>query len=159
MRSVSRRALLRGSALGVAALTAAGCAAEEPKPVVAKAPDPETVLLNQLIAGKEQTIALYVSAASAKLAPFTERHRAHLAELRRRLSQHAPPASAPPSPTPSSATPTPGRRPTVRSLRALERRPRRSVPFSSPAPPPLAQLIASIGACEAAHDLALSRPL
>jgi hypothetical protein len=168
VRSVSRRTLLRGSALGVAALTVAGCAAEEPKPVVATPPDPETVLLNQLIAGKERTVALYASAASAKLAPFAERHEAHLAELRRRLRDKllsgaspaavsSSPASTPPSP---SATPAPSRRPTLRSLRDLERkaaalRPRQLAGVS----PALAQLIASIGACEAAHAMALSRSL
>jgi hypothetical protein len=144
----------------VAALTVAGCAAEEPKPVVAKPPDPETVLLNQLIASKERTIALYVSTASAKLAPFVERHRAHLAALRGRLPSSSPPSSpilATPSP---SATPTPDRKPTLRSLRELERsaaalRPRQLAGVS----PALAQLIASIGACEAAHALALSRSL
>jgi hypothetical protein len=165
VRSVSRRTLLRGSALGVAALAVAGCAAEEPKPIVAKPPDPETVLLNQLIASKEQTIALYVSTASAKLMPFAERHRVHLAALRGRLPSSpppssAPPSSAPPSPVPSSASPTPGRRPTLRSLRELERsaaalRPRQLTGVS----PALAQLLASIGACEAAHAQALARSL
>ena len=164
MRSVSRRSLLRGSALGVAALTVAGCAAEEPKPVVAKPPDPETVLLNQLIASKERTIALYVSTASAKLVPFAERHRVHLAALRGRLPSSPPPSSTPSSPvlaTPSPpATPTPDRKPTLRSLRELERsaaalRPRQLAGVS----PALAQLIASIGACEAAHALALPRSL
>ncbi|WP_371780043.1 twin-arginine translocation signal domain-containing protein [Streptosporangium subroseum] len=171
MRSVSRRTLLRGSALGVAALTVAGCASEEPKPVVAAPPDPETVLLNQLIAGKERTVALYASAASAKLAPFAERHEAHLAELRRRLrdkllssaSSAAVPFSPPsPASTPlsPSGTPAPSRRPTLRSLRDLEQkaaalRPRQLAGVS----PALAQLIASIGACEAAHAMALSRSL
>ncbi|MEV4188542.1 twin-arginine translocation signal domain-containing protein, partial [Streptosporangium canum] len=89
MRSLSRRALLRGGALGVAAVAVAGCAAEEPEPLRAEPPDPETVLLRQLIAGKEQTVALYASTASAKLAPFGKRHEAHLAELRRRLPPDA----------------------------------------------------------------------
>ncbi|WP_433375288.1 twin-arginine translocation signal domain-containing protein [Streptosporangium sp. CA-115845] len=163
MRSVSRRALLRGGALGVAAVAAAGCTAEERVPPPAERPDPETVLLRELIAGKERTVALYASAASARLAPFRQRHEAHLAELRRRL----PPAAASVSATPaSSPTPSPsggasaGGRTSVRALRDLEGRAAalrtRQVEGASP---PLAQLIASIGACEAAHALALSRSL
>lgn len=160
MRSVSRRALLRGGALGVAAVTVTGCAAEKRVPPAAAPPDPETLLLRELIAGKERTVALYASAASARLEPFRQRHEAHLAELRRRL----PPAPPAPSPT-SSPVPSPSGSPaqgvpSVRTLRNLEHRAaalrvRQIVGVS----PPLAQLLASIGACEAAHALALSRPL
>ncbi|MGW0586812.1 hypothetical protein [Streptosporangium sp. NPDC002607] len=161
MRSVSRRALLRGGALGVAAVAAAGCAAEERVPPVAERPDPETVLLRELIAGKERAVALYASAASARLAPFRQRHEAHLAELRRRLPPAAVSATPTPSPTPSpSGGASAGGRTSVRALRDLERRAAalraRQVEGASP---PLAQLIASIGACEAAHALALSRSL
>ncbi len=164
MRSVSRRALLRGGALGVAAVTVTGCAAEERVPPAAAPPDPETLLLRELITGKERTVALYASAASARLEPFRQRHEAHLAELRRRL----PPA--PSTPAATSATPAPtsspsgsaaqGGGPSVRTLRDLERRAAalraRQIERVSP---PLAQLLASIGACEAAHAVALSRSL
>ncbi|WP_329091728.1 MULTISPECIES: hypothetical protein [unclassified Streptosporangium] len=163
MRSVSRRALLRGGALGVAAATVAGCATEErvPPPVAAP-PDPETLLLRELIAGKERTVALYASAASPRLEPFRQRHEAHLAELRRRLPPApASAASTPaPSPTPSPSGSAAQGGASVRTLRNLERRAAalrtRQVAGVSP---PLAQLLASIGACEAAHALALSRPL
>ncbi|WP_030904204.1 hypothetical protein [Streptosporangium amethystogenes] len=161
MRSVSRRALLRGGALGVAAVAAAGCAAEERVPPVAERPDPETVLLRELIAGKERAVALYASAASSRLTPFRQRHEAHLAELRRRLPPAAVSATPTPSPTssPSGGASTGGKA-SVRALRDLERRAAalraRQVEGASP---PLAQLIASIGACEAAHALALSRSL
>ncbi|MFI6451046.1 hypothetical protein ACIBF6_05785 [Streptosporangium amethystogenes] len=159
MRSVSRRALLRGGALGVAAVAAAGCAAEERVPPVAERPDPETVLLRELIAGKERTVALYASAASARLVPFRQRHEAHLAELRRRLPPASASVSATPAPSPSGGASTGGRA-SMRALRDLERRAAalraRQVEGASP---PLAQLIASIGACEAAHALALSRSL
>ncbi|MFF5206297.1 hypothetical protein [Streptosporangium sp. NPDC000396] len=163
MRSLSRRALLRGGALGVAAVTVAGCATEEPEPLKAEPPDPETVLIKQLIASKERTIALYSSIASSKLTPFRERHEAHLAELRRRLppGTAATPSSPPASPSASpsaSGSPAPGPKISLRSLRDLERkaaalRPRQLEGVS----PALAQLIASIGACEAAHALALPR--
>ncbi|GAA2902134.1 hypothetical protein GCM10010517_67990 [Streptosporangium fragile] len=167
MRSVSRRALLRGGALGVATVTLTGCAEEEPVRLAAKPPDPETVLVQELIAGKERTIALYASAGEDRLTPFKQRHEAHLAELRRRLppgataasssSAPAPASSASPAPTPS---PSESRRPTVRGLMDLERRAAALRPRQlAGASPALAQLIASIGACEAAHALALSRSL
>ncbi|WP_406317808.1 hypothetical protein OHA77_10840 [Streptosporangium sp. NBC_01639] len=167
MRSLSRRALLRGGALGATAVAVAGCAAEKQEPPRAEPPDPETVLLKQLIAGKEQTIALYSSIASAKLAPFRERHEAHLAELRRRLPPEVASTPAPASGTPapsgapaSSGTPAPSPKASLRSLQRLEQkaaalRPRQIEGVS----PALAQLIASIGACEAAHAFALARSL
>ncbi|GIH91877.1 hypothetical protein ACFFMN_34280 [Planobispora siamensis] len=167
MRSLSRRTLLGGGALGVAAAMVAGCSAEQPEPAASAPPDPETVLLRQLIADKEQTIALYASASSSKLVPFRQRHEAHLAELRRRLPADGPASSpAPSSPVPSSggpaSSPTPAPEPavSVRELRDLERKAAalrsRQVADVSPA---LAQLVASIGACEAAHATALSRAL
>ncbi|MGS2641497.1 hypothetical protein [Streptosporangium sp. LJ11] len=161
MRSVSRRALLRGGALGVAAVTVTGCAAEERVPPAAAPPDPETLLLRELIAGKERTVALYASAASARLEPFRQRHEAHLAELRRRLPPAPAATSATPAPTPSpSGSAAQGGGPSVRTLRDLERRAAalrtRQIEGVSP---PLAQLLASIGACEAAHAVALSRSL
>ncbi|MER7129092.1 hypothetical protein [Streptosporangium saharense] len=164
MRSVSRRSLLRGGALGVAAATVAGCAAGRPEPShppAAEPPDPEIMLIRQLIAGKERTIALYSSAGSDRLLPFRQRHEAHLTELRRRLPRETVSASPSPSSSPSgTSTAKPGEPVSVRSLRDLEResaalRPRQLDGVS----PALAQLIASIGACEAAHALALSRPL
>lgn len=164
MRSVSRRALLRGGALGVAAVTVTACATRRPERLAAEPPDPETVLIKQLIAAKERTVALYSSAASVKLAPFRERHEAHLAELRRRLPPDATPAerSSPSqsSPPPAPDAQDPDRKVSLRTLRELERRAAalraRQLDGVSPS---LAQLIASIGACEAAHALALSRPL
>lgn len=169
MRSVSRRALLRGGALGVAAVTVTACATRRPERLAAEPPDPETVLIKQLIAAKERTVALYSSAASVKLAPFRERHEAHLAELRRRLPPDATPAerSSPSRFSPSQSSPPPApdaqdpdRKVSLRTLRELERRAAalraRQLDGISPS---LTQLIASIGACEAAHALALSRPL
>lgn len=160
MRPVSRRALLRGGALGVAAVTVAGCATQERVPPVAAPPDPETLLLRELIAGKEQTVALYASAASPRLEPFRQRHEAHLAELRRRLPPApASTAAVSPSPTPAPSG-SPAQSTSVRALRDLERKAAalrtRQIEGVSP---PLAQLLASIGACEAAHALALSRSL
>ncbi|MFC4059339.1 hypothetical protein ACFOWE_13620 [Planomonospora corallina] len=161
MRSLTRRALLRSGALTAAAAAAAGCAAEEPEPAAQEPPDPETVLLRQLIADKEQIVAMYASLSSRKLVPFRERHEAHLAELRRRLPAVSPPPgpSSPAAPS-SAATPAPGARASLKSLRELERRAAAARPGQTAgASPALAQLIASIGACEAAHAVALPRSL
>ncbi|MFD0479332.1 hypothetical protein ACFQ0B_72575 [Nonomuraea thailandensis] len=86
--------------------------------------------------------------------PFRDRHQAHLNELRK----HIPAGSAPPSPSPS-ATASAGKA-SLSRLRELERaaaaeRPRQLGGVS----PGVAQLIASIGACEAAHAVALPRSL
>ncbi|GGS46374.1 hypothetical protein GCM10010156_01320 [Planobispora rosea] len=163
MRSISRRALLGGGALGAAAAMVPGCAAERPEPVATAPPDPETVLIRQLIEDKERTIARYAAATSSRLVPFRERHEAHLAELRRRLpagpAPVAPAPSAPVTPAPSS-TAAPEPKVSLRSLRDLEKKAAalraRQLADASPA---LAQLIASIGACEAAHAAALARLL
>ncbi|MFC5825593.1 hypothetical protein [Nonomuraea insulae] len=148
-RQLSRRALLAG---GAAALTA--CSASGPPQPSAPAPDsPETVLLKDLIAEKQRTIALYsslITGGADKLVPFRDRHQAHLNELRKHVKATA---SAPPSPTPTAKT-------SLSRLRELERKASaaraRTLAGLSPG---VAQLVASIGACEAAHVVALPRSL
>lgn len=148
-RQLSRRALLAG---GAAALTA--CSASGPPQPAAPAPDsPETVLLKDLIAEKERTIALYsslITGGADKLVPFRDRHQAHLNELRKHVKATAP---APPSPTPTAKA-------SLSRLRELERKAAaaraRTLAGLSPG---VAQLVASIGACEAAHVVALPRSL
>ncbi|WP_146103487.1 hypothetical protein [Nonomuraea solani] len=151
-RHLSRRTLLAG---GAAALTA--CSASGPAEPPARATDsPETLLLKELIAEKERTIALYASlidGGKGKLVPFRDRHQAHLNELRKHVTLTPAPSSPKPSP---SVTP----KASLSRLREVERkaaarRPRQLAAVS----PGLAQLIASIGACEAAHALALPRSL
>lgn len=166
---LSRRALLAG---GAAALTA--CSASGPDRPAAPAPDsPETVMLKGLIAEKERTIALYsslISGGAGKLVPFRDRHQAHLDELRRHVTVPSPPVAAPGSAAPSpTATPTAtpaatatakARKPSLARLRELERKAAagraRALGGLSPG---VAQLVASIGACEAAHVVALPRSL
>ncbi|MGP4094809.1 hypothetical protein [Nonomuraea sp. KM90] len=151
-RQLSRRALLAG---GAAALTA--CSASDPPQPSAPAPDsPETVLLKDLIAEKERTVALYsslISGGADKLVPFRDRHQAHLNELRK----HVKAGTAPPSP---SAGATATAKASLARLRTLERKAAaertRQLDGVSPG---VAQLIASIGACEAAHAVALPRSL
>ncbi|MEU8271832.1 twin-arginine translocation signal domain-containing protein [Sphaerisporangium sp. NPDC049002] len=161
-QALTRRAVLRGTAAGAVAVAVAGCSARETPPPAPKPPDPETVLLTGVIADKERMVALYRQAVlsggkmAAVLGPFQQRHEVHLAELRRRL----PPSPAPASPTPSAAAGSPpaAARVSVGRLRELERkaaaaRPRQIANVS----PALAQLLACIGACEAAHAVALAR--
>ncbi|MFI0423801.1 hypothetical protein [Spongiactinospora sp. 9N601] len=155
---LTRRVLLRGSAAGLAAAAVSGCAAE--RKTAPEPPDPQVVLLRELVADKERTVALYGRAAEADadLAPFLRRHEEHLAELRRRLPPPPTPTpGATPSRTPAPARPSPGKV-TPAALRDLERASAaaRADQVRSAAPA-LAQLLASIGACEAAHAAALSR--
>ncbi|MEV0624105.1 hypothetical protein AB0I81_63085 [Nonomuraea sp. NPDC050404] len=157
-RQLSRRALL---ASGAAALTA--CSASGPvQPPSAPASDsPETVLLKGLIAEKERTIALYSTLisgsgekAAARLVPFRDRHQSHLNELRKHVTLTPPASPATPVASPSTAKVSLARLRRLESKAAAER-PRQLAAVS----PGLAQLIASIGACEAAHVLALPRSL
>ncbi|WP_061299964.1 hypothetical protein [Herbidospora cretacea] len=151
---MSRRALL-GAGAG---LVLAGCAKgqESASPPPSPSPDPQAVLLAGLIAGKEKLVTLYQQAAlsDAKLAPalqpFQQRHLAHLAALRRHL----------PKPGSPAATPTPVVDPevTVEALKEAERAAAASRPGQAlAAVPVVAQLVASIGACEAVHAQALGR--
>ncbi|SEL64667.1 hypothetical protein [Nonomuraea pusilla] len=173
-RHLSRRAVLAG---GAVALTA--CSGRSPAPEAPPPDSPETVLLKSLVAEKERTVALYAALigelggkGAERLAPFMDRHRAHLDELRRHLpaaalasSSASPPPSGSPSQGPSGApstSPSPGaeRGPSLSRLRELERRAAAQRPRQlATASPGLAQLIASIGACEAVHAAALPRSL
>lgn len=161
---LDRRALLRGAAVLGAGAAAGGCASAGPAdpPAVPATPDPETRLLQRLIADKETTIALYRRAAAkhTRLRAYQHRHEVHLAELRR----HLPPSVAAVSPSPTTpAVPTASPSTDVEDvsidrLRALEREAAAARPAQlASVSPALAQLLASIGACEAAHALALSR--
>ncbi|MER7505439.1 hypothetical protein AB0L05_38290 [Nonomuraea pusilla] len=185
-RHLSRRAVLAG---GAVVLTA--CSGRSPAPEAPPPDSPETVLLKSLVAEKERMVALYAALidglggkGAERLAPFMDRHRAHLDELRRHLpaaalasSSASPPSSGPPSQGPSGAPSTPSstspstspsaspsagaeRRPSLSRLRELERRAAAQRPRQlAAASPGLAQLIASIGACEAVHAAALPRSL
>ncbi|WP_327086577.1 hypothetical protein OIE66_30160 [Nonomuraea sp. NBC_01738] len=152
-RPMSRRAVITsGAALAV---LASGCGADEP-PAAPKAEDPEQALVRELIAGKEHTIGLYtalITAGAVKLEPFRRRHEEHLAELRRRH----PRATAMPTNPPTTA-PSPMPKVSLARLRDVERKAAALRPRQlGDASPALAQLIASIGACEALHALSLPK--
>lgn len=165
---LSRRALLAGGA--VVALLAGCSAPPDPQPV---RDTPEQALARVLIADKERTIALYSAliADGGKLTAYRDRHLAHLAELRRRFPglTARPPAQSPsPAASPSatasatasvSPTTTAAPKMTLSRLRALEREAaaRRPAQLAGVAPA-LAQLVASIGACEALHAASVVKP-
>ncbi|MER6944748.1 hypothetical protein ABT294_12070 [Nonomuraea sp. NPDC000554] len=158
-RSLTRRAVLAGGAAAAAVTACSTSGSPRPSPVTEP---PEQVLLRTLIADKERTVALYSSLVAAghdALAPFRDRHQAHLDELRKHR-RPATPSAKPTTPSPSQPTPTATPKTSLPKLRDLERRSAaqrtRQLADASPA---LAQLIASIGACEAAHVLALPRSL
>ncbi|RSM96532.1 hypothetical protein DMB42_47510 [Nonomuraea sp. WAC 01424] len=154
--------MLAGAAAALTACSASGPA----KPPVPVPDSPETVLLRQVIADKERTVALYsalIADGADVLEPFRARHQAHLAELRKYLPAGAPPTTPAGSATPSgspSATPSKSPKPSLSRLRDLEsraaaRRPRQLAVLS----PGVAQLVASIGACEAVHAVSLPKSL
>lgn len=164
---MTRRALLGTAA--AAGLAAAGCSASPPKPAPPASPDPQTVLLTSLIAGKEELVALYQRAASAQpkraaaLEPFRQRHAAHAQALRALLPAGAGtfPAAAPQPPSQSqspSQSPTAVEDVSVQDLREAEKRAAAGRPAQmASASPALSQLLASVGACEAVHAIALGR--
>lgn len=153
-QELTRRSLLGSTVLGGTLLFGAGCAdpnaAEEP-------PDVELATLRTAIATEESLIALYNAARKAeprlagRLRPQLHHHQSHLARLNSRV------AEASPSPSPTKAAPKPPRLPNgsgavLRALRKAERaasqeRTRHLARVS----PSLAQLLASIAACEYAH--------
>ena len=162
----TRRRVLTASAL--AALTAAGTAgcapgrawpwATPPKPA------PDVAVLRDAIAAEHAMISRYgaVLAAVPGLArtasPMLAQHQAHLAELRQWLLV---PAGARPSPAATARVrraPVPaGRAAAIAYLRAAEHD--QAALFvgslATAMTPSLAQLLASTGACEAAHEALL----
>ncbi|MEV0202569.1 hypothetical protein [Nonomuraea sp. NPDC050691] len=176
--SLSRRAVLAGGA-AAAALTGCSGGQDGTGPAQPPAEPPELVLARELIADKERVIGLYavlIGKGADELAPFRDRHQAHLAELRRRFPAAASPApgttpspgaASPGAASPGAASPGASSPPTagaakvsLSSLRETERKAaaQRARRLSGIAPS-MAQLVASIGACEAAHALALPRSL
>lgn len=157
--TVSRRALLkRGPLLGGAAVIVlpwlAGCAAEA-------APRKDVPTLVGAITSEQNLIAAYESARSAdaslagRLDPVLAHHRSHLAVLKRHYvpgsGDRADEGGAIPPP---SAAPVPAGARGLAALRSLEERAAKARAAEvAGAGPALAQLLASIGACEAGHAM------
>ena len=153
-QDLTRRSLLGGTVLGGTLLFAVGCADPDG---AAEPPDAELATLRTAIATEAALIALYAAASrdepslTRRLRPQLHHHQSHLARLNSRLAEASPAPS--PSTTPSSPPRLPnGATAVLRTLRQAERaaseeRTRQLARVS----PSLAQLLASIAACEYAH--------
>ncbi len=153
---VSRRALLGGAA-GLVCL--AGCAEPAPQDL---APGPEVAVLLGAIRDEERLISLYeqVTTAHAGLSSaFTDAlrdHREHLEVLRRHYVPGTGGATATPTISDAPLTPPSSAAVAVPALRAAEKAAAAArVEDMGGVPAGLAQLLASIGACEAGHATAL----
>jgi hypothetical protein len=171
--ATSRRAVLAG---GVAIALGACTSSATPEP-----PDPDVAILRDVAAGVRSLVRDYAEAArrypelAAQLAPLAAEHVEHLRALG--VPTHRPPTSTglPESPTSTGATSTPtgstptstetsgsgglarGRAATLAVLARAEQRTAELRPGQTRrASPELARLVASIGACEAAHAALLS---
>jgi len=162
----TRRVVLTAAA--IAPLLLAGCkgvGALGPLPTIG----PDVVSLDHAISAEELMVARYQAALAALtsrpkitalVAGLLAEHQAHLDQLRSRLI--LPPRLATASPSPSH-TPAPPPTPSglsqlLAELTAAEQAASaRLTQQLLGAPPPLAQLMASIAASEAAHVVALAR--
>lgn len=145
--------------LGGALAAVAGCTSIAPARV--PPPGPQVLLLEEVIRGKAGLVALYDAVLAAhrgvrgRIGRLRDDHAQHLAVLGR----HYVPGTGSPSPAPP---PRPPAVPAAESraldaLRTAERRTAAARPDQvRRAAPGLAQLLASIGACEAAHAQVLS---
>ncbi|MFB4311009.1 DUF4439 domain-containing protein [Actinomadura sp. GTD37] len=155
--AMPRRALLLGGGAALVLPWLSGCAAEAAQPSGPARGD--VPVLVGAIASEQNLIAAYEAARSARpalagrLDPVLAHHREHLAVLKR----HYVPGSGdradeggalPPPPGP----PTASQGSPLAELRAAEDRAARGrIADAAKAGPALAQLLASIGACEAGH--------
>lgn len=133
-------------------------------------PAPDVVMLHHAIGAEELMVARYAAAvgalagqtrAAAAVAVLLTEHQEHLDQLRSRLILPPRLATARPSPSPSPPpTPTGGHQVLAELVAAERAASNRLQQELLGAPPALAQLLASIGASEAAHVvvLAQSRP-
>jgi len=155
---VPRRVVLGG--LGGVAL--GGCARDEPR--AAPAPSPDVAVLVSAIAGETGLVRLYEAVLRAhadlagRLGPVLARHREHLTVLRRHHIPGTVASSAavtPPAATPPAVPPSP-----EEALELLARAERGAAAARAEdvrgVAPGMAQLLASIGACEAGHAALLA---
>jgi hypothetical protein len=160
-----RRSLLLGAAAAGMPIMAGGCSRRRPPD---PRPGPEVAVLTAAMAGEDYLISLYDavrgahSGLSGRLDPLVAHHRDHLSALRMHYrpgrgdaARPVPAGSAPASAQP----PVPaGPAQALERLRLAERQAAaariRDVERVGPA---FAQLLASIGACEAGHAAALAK--
>lgn len=158
----TRRALLAGTAAAFPVLLA-GCGSEDRTP---PRPGPEVAVLTAAIGAEQALIALYEAARGAHAAlisridPALAHHREHLSVLRRHYIPGTGAGAVTLTGAPQSPPAVPDR--ASRALAALRRAESRAAASRAAdvtrVGPALAQLFASIGACEAGHAAALIRP-
>jgi hypothetical protein len=151
-----------GGALVLGLPLAAGCGHEQA--VALPPPAPDVAVLAAVIDAESGLVALYEAvtarhtALTSRLAPLLGHHREHLSVLRRHYvpsSGEGTPAPTVPA-TPAAVPDDPDQ--AVVTLRTAERRAAtgRATDVEK-VPAALAQLLASIGACEAGHAAVLAR--
>jgi hypothetical protein len=180
MSEVTHRPTRRLVLLGAAAASLAACTGDDRPPPATEGspsrPEPDALLRTEVTSAERDLLALYQATVSthpalaAQLAPFSARHRRHLdaVETSGPVATPAPtsasaPGTGPPG-TPSAA-PTPVAPPAVpadpaqalTALRAAERAAAdtRVADCLRSEDPELAELLAAVAACEAAHDVVL----
>jgi hypothetical protein len=173
-----RRLLLASATTLPLLLAAAGCRSSDvftgPDPLAGQPqPAPDVVTLQAVIAAEENMVTLYRTAVSGdsgtargrQLASLLAQHTQHLTQLRARLIVPAGTATASPAPAarPTATAPakgSPGKISTGKvstaQLRTAERASATNlVKRLAAVEPALAQLFASIAACDATHVIAL----
>lgn len=154
-QGLTRRSLLGGTVLGGSLVLAAGCADPDgPK----EPPDAELATLRTAIATETALIALYDAARKAapglarRLRPPLHHHQSHLARLKSRVAEASPSPSPTPTPTPKPPRLPAGSAAVLNELRKAERAASEQLTGQlARVSPSLAQLLASIAACEYAH--------
>jgi hypothetical protein len=168
-----RRLLLASATTLPLLLAAAGCRSSDvftgPDPLAGKPqPAPDVVTLQAVIAAEENLVSLYRAAVSGdsgtargrQLASLLGQHQQHLTQLRARLIVPAGTASTSPAPSAGPTATAPAKvRPAKVSIAQLRTAERASatnlVKRVAAVEPALAQLFASIAACDATHVIAL----
>jgi hypothetical protein len=128
----------------------AGCGGDPPAPAPPPGPDPLQPVLDEALAlaAAYDRAALVQPGLAARLRPLAADHRAHAAELAKRIGPSSPPSAAVPS---SSA---PAR--LLAGLRTAERAAQQNAAAACrTAPADRAALLGSIAACRATHAEAL----
>lgn len=173
--AINRRALLGGAAAATLPVLLGACRPEATKSL---APLPDVSVVAAAIGQEEALIALYEAGLTAhpslaeRIEPVLAHHREHLTILREHLrpgtdgrTATPPPATAPPFAAGSpGTTASPGAPPipqsVTRALSAFRTAERRAAAARvldvDRVRPAVAQLLASIGACEVGHALALT---
>lgn len=164
-RAVTRRALLGGAALVGGAGALAGCSKKPPQEIK---PQPDVGVLLRAVTAEDQLIRLYESTKQAhpdlgrRIDPLLAHHREHRTVLLRHIRPGSESSGGAPlrmtlDPDTDETAP-PSRRQAVAALRTAERKAAaaRTADLALVAPG-MAQLFASIAACETGHAAWLTR--